>query len=58
MHIYDESDKSVKQVFPAPDDMVDSLQYKNLSDKQKINVIKYMFNLKHGKGKRKKKRRS
>lgn len=57
MHIYDKDDKSIKQVFPAPDDMVDSLKFSNLDDKQRLNVIKYMFNLNHGKGKRKSKKK-
>lgn len=57
MHIFDESDKSVKQIFPAPKDMVERLKYENLNQRERINVIKYAFNLTHGKGKKKKKKK-
>lgn len=33
------------------------IEYKNLTEKQKINLIKDVFNLTHGKGKRKKKKK-
>lgn len=57
MHIYDKDDKLVRQVFPVPDYVTNELEYSNLTQEQKANVIRYRFGLSHGKGKRKKKRK-
>lgn len=56
MHIFDEKNKIIRQDFSVPDHVTDNLKYSNLEEHQKINVIKYMFSLSHGKGKRKKKK--
>ena len=39
------------------DNIKESIKPENLTKEEKINVIKYRFNLNHGKGKRKKKKK-
>lgn len=54
---FDKDKKQIEDIYPVPKHVDEACQYGNMNTNQKINVIKYVFNLNHGKGKRKKNKR-